>query len=219
LIRPGKFTMGSSTGSKDEQPPHEVEITKPFYLGQYEVTQGQWKAVMRNNPSFFKDCGDNCPVESVSWEDVQEFIRKLNQMEGGSNYRLPTEAEWEYACRAGSQTAYTFGDDPGRLGDYAWYDGNSNRRTRPVGERKPNAWGLYDMHGNVWEWVQDWYSKGYYIDSPRLNPQGPSSGQAKVLRGGSCYSELKLVRSYYRVRYFATYRGNYIGFRLVLPIE
>ena len=152
--------MGSDKGNDDEKPMHEVRISKPFYLGKYEVTQGQWQAVMGNNPSRFK--GDpNRPVEQVAWEDVQAFMRKLNAIEGGTTYRLPTEAEWEYAARAGTTTAYSFGDDPRLLGEYAWYSENAKGKTHPVGQKKSNAWGLHDMHGNVWEWVQDWYSKPY----------------------------------------------------------
>jgi formylglycine-generating enzyme required for sulfatase activity len=214
LIRPGKFMMGNSGGSEDEQPPHEVEITEPFYLGQYEVTQGQWKAIMGNNPSYFMDCGDNCPVESVSWNDVQEFIQKLNQIEGVSNYRLPTEAEWEYVCRAGDH-----GDGPDRLGDYAWYSGNSGGRTHPVGQKKQNLWGLYDMHGNVWEWCQDWYERDYYMNSPKSDPRGSSNGQFRVLRGGSWFDGPGVMRASGRTRNGPTNRSYADGFRLVLSSE
>ena len=143
--------MGSDAGGSREQSAHRIEISQAFYLGKYEVTQAQWKDVMGKNPSGFK--GDNRPVEEVSWEDVQEFIRRLNAREQGVTYRLPTEAEWEYAARAGSTTAYSFGDDTLQLGEYAWYWENADGTTHPVGQLKPNAWGLYDMHGNVWEWV------------------------------------------------------------------
>jgi len=163
-------------GKHDYEDP-QVEISKAFYMGKYEVTQGQWKEVMGNNPSLFKDCGDDCPVERVSWDDVQDFIRRLNQREGTDKYRLPTAAEWEYACRAGSQrqSAFSFGSDVDRLADYAWYDANSGGRTHPVGKKTPNAWGLYDMHGNVWEWCQDWlvgeshqtFWGGSWIDNPK----------------------------------------------------
>jgi formylglycine-generating enzyme required for sulfatase activity len=153
LIPAGKFMMGSDTGDNDEKPVHEVRISKPFYLGKYEVTQGQWQAVLGNNPSNFK--GDaNLPVGNVSWEDVQEFIRKLNAKEGGTKYRLPTEAEWEYAARAGTTTAYSYGNDVSQLKEYAWYAENAGGKTHPVGQKEPNAWGLHDKHGNVWEWVQ-----------------------------------------------------------------
>ena len=156
LIPAGEFLMGSPDSDKnasaDEKPQHRVRITKPFYLGKYLVTQEQWEAVMGNNPSHFK--GPKNPVERVSWDDCQQFLEKLNAKSspGGGKFQLPTEAQWEYACRAGSTTRYCFGDDESRLGEYAWYGANSGNKTHPVGEKKPNAWGLYDMHGNVWEW-------------------------------------------------------------------
>ena len=155
LIPAGTFMMGSEKGYADEKPQHRVTISRPFYLGKYEVTQAQWEAVMGNNPSRFD--GRNNPVEQVSWEDVRVFIARLNAHEGHTRYRLPTEAEWEYAARAGSTSAYSFGDDAARLGQYAWYGDNSGKTTHPVGQKLPNAWGLHDMHGNVWEWVQGWY--------------------------------------------------------------
>ena len=145
------------------------------------MTQGQWQAVMGSNPSQFT--GDpNRPVENVSWDDVQEFIRRLNAREGGATYRLPTEAEWEYAARAGTTTRWSFGDDASQLGRYAWHDGNAGGQTHPVGQLQPNPWGLYDMHGNVWEWVQDWYGK--YASGTAVDPAGPSSGSYHVFRGG-----------------------------------
>jgi len=163
---------------KDEQPPHPVEITRPFYLQTTEVSQAQWKRIMGNNPSRFEDCGDDCPVEKVSWNDAQKFIEELNQMEGINKYRLPTEAEWEYACRAKTETAYSFGDEVDKLGEYARYGDNSGGKTKPVGKKKPNAWGLYDMHGNVWEWVQDRY--GDYPTGPIPDPKGPDKGEYRV---------------------------------------
>lgn len=183
LIPAGEFRMGSENGRENEKPVHLVRITTPFYLGKYQVTQGQWEAVMGNNPSRFQ--GDlNRPVEQVSWEDAQEFLRRLGAKEGKA-YRLPTEAEWEYAARAGSTGAYCFGDDVKQLQDYAWYEANAQDTTHPVGQLKPNAWGLYDVHGNVWEWVQDWFDVSYYQRSPREDPQGPEQGKARSLRGGS----------------------------------
>jgi formylglycine-generating enzyme required for sulfatase activity len=155
LIAAGEFLMGSESGDSDEKPVHRVRISKNFYLGKYEVTQAQWHAVMGDNPSRFK--GDTLPVEQVSWEDAQKFIERLNAQEGGTKYRLPTEVEWEYAARAGTTTAYSFGDNPRPLGEYAWFSENFGNTTHPVGQKQPNPWGLYDMHGNVWEWVQDWY--------------------------------------------------------------
>jgi formylglycine-generating enzyme required for sulfatase activity len=180
-IPTGKLMMGSQEGEHDEKPLHKVRISQPFYLGQYEVTQGQWQAVMGNNPSHF--LGDpTLPVEQVSWEDVQAFIRRLNTREGSTVYRLPTEAEWEYAARAGSTTAYSFGEDASMLEAYAWYGENAGGRTHPVGQRKPNAWGLYDMHGNVWEWVQDGY--GPYEVDVTTDPQGAPAHEYRVYRGG-----------------------------------
>jgi len=138
---------------------------------------------MGSNPSRFK--GDDRPVEGITWEDVQEFIRRLNAKEGTDKYRLPTEAEWEYACQAGSDGKWTFGSDEKHLGEYAWHKGNSVKETHPVGKKRANAWGLYDMHGNVYEWCQDRYNQVYYSGSPELDPEGPSSGEERVLRGGS----------------------------------
>jgi formylglycine-generating enzyme required for sulfatase activity len=184
LIPAGEFTMGSpenEQGRDSNEPQHKVKITKPFYMQTTEVTQAQWKAVMGNNPSYFK--GNDLPVETVSWDDAQEFIKKLSAKEG-VKYRLPTEAEWEYACRAGSTTKFYFGEDESKLDEYAWYHNNSDGKTHPVGQKKPNAWGLYDMHGNVWEWCQDWYGADYYKNSPAEDPQGPASAESRVLRGG-----------------------------------
>jgi formylglycine-generating enzyme required for sulfatase activity len=190
LIPAGSFTWGAeiqeSKNAFDETirgkiPARKVSISKPFYLGKYEVTQEQWYAVMGNNPAEFK--GWKNPVEKVSWNDVQMFIQRLNAKEGTNKYRLPTEAEWEYAARAGTKSMYSFGDDLGQAGQYAWYKDNSGVRTHPVGQKQPNPWGLYDMHGNVWEWVQDWY--GNYPRSAVTDPVGPSGGDRRVLRGGS----------------------------------
>ncbi|MBW2406661.1 MAG: formylglycine-generating enzyme family protein [Deltaproteobacteria bacterium] len=180
-LSPGEVTRrygGKAEWYKDEQPPHPVEITRPFYLQTTEVSQAQWKRIMGNNPSRFEDCGDDCPVEKVSWNDAQKFIEELNQMEDINKYRLPTEAEWEYACRAKTETAYSFGDEVDKLGEYAWYGDNSGGKTKPVGKKKPNAWGLYDMHGNVWEWVQDRY--GDYPTGPIPDPKGPDKGEYRV---------------------------------------
>jgi formylglycine-generating enzyme required for sulfatase activity len=185
LIPAGSFIMGHEKGVNDEKPVHKVTITKPFYLGRYEVTQEQWQAVMGNNPSVFE--GPKNPVEVVSWNDCRDFLAKLNEKlrSGGAKFGLPTEAQWEYACRAGTTTRYSFGDDPARLDDYAWWGNNAQRTTHPVGQKKPNAWGLYDMHGNVWEWCADGYAEDYYAKSPAEDPVGPDSGASRVLRGGS----------------------------------
>jgi len=188
LIPAGSFTMGSpleEPGRDDDEKLHEVTISKPFYLQTTEVTQGQWKRVMKDNPSRFKESGDDCPVENVSWDDAQKFIKRLNEMEGNNKfkYRLPTEAEWEYACRARTNTSFSFKGDASKLNEYGWYSSNSERRTHPVKTLKPNLWGLYDMHGNVWEWCQDWY--GDYPSSPITDPKGSAKGARRVLRGGS----------------------------------
>ncbi len=172
-IPAGEFMMGD----KDDGPIHRVKISQGFEIGKYEVTQALWEAVMGNNPSRFK--GSDLPVETVSWEDAQQFISQLNSQDKRYQYRLPTEAEWEYACRAG-----TTGDYAGNLYEMAWYENNSGNQTHPVGQKKPNAWGLYDMHGNVWEWCADWYDSDYYRNSPTTDPQGPSTGSSRVHRGG-----------------------------------
>lgn len=216
LVPPGVFLMGSPDSDKDaredEQPQHLVTISQPLYLGRYPVTQAQWQAVMGENPSHFT--GDNLPVERVGWEDAQAFIRKLNAQEGHVRYRLPSEAEWEYACRAGSRTRYCSGDDAGLLGPYAWYGENSGGKTHPVGLLQPNAWGLHDMHGNVWEWVQDWY--GDYPAGAELDPEGPSSGASRVLRGGSWDDSASYCRTADRDFDSPDSRDNDVGFRLAL---
>ncbi len=217
-IKPGTFTMGSpssESGRDDDERQHRVTLTQGFHMQTTEVTQGQWKAIMGSNPSHFSSCGSDCPVEKVSWNDVQEFIRKLNQQANGARYRLPTEAEWEYACRAGSDTAYCFGNNSGDLGGYAWYYSNSEKKTHPVARKQPNAWGLYDMHGNVWEWCQDWYDKSYYDKSPSTDPEGPSSRAFRVLRGGCWNSDAGSCRSAVRSRFNPDDRDGDGGFRLV----
>jgi formylglycine-generating enzyme required for sulfatase activity len=183
LIPAGSFQMGSSVGG--DRPAHTVNITRPFYMQRTEVTQGQWRAVMGSNPSEYSSCGDDCPVENVSWEDVAVFLRRLNTANPGMDYRLPTEAEWEYAARGGATEGF---GGTGLLVDMAWYGRNSGGRTHQVGGKVANAWGLYDMQGNVWEWVQDWYSRDYYEMSPPNDPPGPSRGTDRVMRGGSWMS-------------------------------
>jgi formylglycine-generating enzyme required for sulfatase activity len=187
-IRPGKFMMGSPDSEQGrgntESPQHEVVITKPFYMGVTEVTQAQYEAVMGTNPGQFK--GPMNPVESVPWDEAVEFCRKLSG-KTGKTFRLPTEAEWEYACRAGTKTRFSFGDSESVLGDYAWYKSNSGGKTNPVGQKKPNAWGLYDMQGNVWEWCADWL--GPYSSKASVDPQGADPGGARVLRGGAWFSD------------------------------
>ena len=185
-----------------------MRITKTFELGKYEVTQAQWEAVMESNPSEFK--GGDRPVERVSWNDAQEYLSKLTARNDGYRYRLPTEAEWEYAARAG-----TAGDTTRNLDSLAWYHGNSGGQTHPVGQQQPNAWGLYDMLGNVWEWCQDWYDANYYGNSPTEDPRGPSSGSNRVLRGGSWSGGAGVVRVAYRDGGSPDSRTDGIGFRCV----
>ena len=206
------------------------------------VTQGQYQAVRGNNPSQFKG-SDNLPVESVSWLDAVEFCNRLNEREkrtpfyringkevtilGGDGYRLPTEAEWEYACRAGSSTLYPFGDNARFLGEYAWYHENSENKTHPVGQKSPNAWGLHDMLGNVWEWCADWYEAKYYASSPPADPPGASGASNRVIRGGCCSPRFcRLGRGFFNFprncrsagRFWLApgFRRDYVGFRLAL---
>lgn len=214
-IPAGEFMMGSNYGN-DEDPVHKVTIEEPYYLGKFEVTQEQWREVMGNNPSSFE--GDSHPVESVSWDDVQEFIEKLNEKEGTNKYRLPSEAEWEYACRAGTTTRYYFGDDESKLGDYAWYSSNSDE-THPVGEKKPNSWGLYDMHGNVWEWCQDSYHSNYH-GAPSDGGVWESGGSSdRVKRGGGWINSAMNCRSANRRGDDPGSRDSSIGFRVLRKLE
>jgi formylglycine-generating enzyme required for sulfatase activity len=212
LIPLGSFQMGSNSGTSDEKPMHKVTIERAFYMGKTEVTQAQWKAVMGNNPSYFK--GDDLPVDSVSWNDAKTFIQKLNAKENTDKYRLPSEAEWEYAARAGSTTKWHFGDDESLLGDYAWYDENSGNKTHAVAGKKPNKYGLYDMVGNVWEWTCSEY--GAYSENKENVCSQSISGQ-HVLRGGSWDGEANDVRSANRNADYETDRYFNLGFRLISP--
>ena len=217
-VKGGCYQMGDAfgDGGAAEKPVHQVCVDD-FSIGKYVVTQAQWQAVMGNNPSYFKACGGNCPVEQVSWEDAQEFIWQLND-QTGKNYRLPYEAEWEYAARSGGKREQWAGtSNLAELGAYAWYEGNSGKQTHPVGTRRPNGLGLYDMSGNVWEWCEDWYGADYYKGGPEKNPRGPLSGSVPVLRGGSWSDPLGSVRAAYHNNFTASYRISYSGFRLVLP--
>jgi formylglycine-generating enzyme required for sulfatase activity len=172
-----------------EAPRHRVKITRPFYLSVCEVTQAEYDRVMGTNPSQHRE-SPNLPVERVTWNNAVEFCRRLGELPqekaAGRVYRLPTEAEWEYACRAGTTTRYNFGDEAKLLHQFACWLHNSRLKTRPVGQMRPNAWGVFDMHGNAWEWCADWYGTDYYQQSPVDDPAGPDSGSARVLRGGSC---------------------------------
>jgi formylglycine-generating enzyme required for sulfatase activity len=208
FIRPGSFAMGEG----DEK--RQVTLTKPFYMGKYEVTQEQWQAVMGSNPSQNKTARN--PVENVSWDDCQQFVAKLKKL-SGLKASLPTEAQWEYACRAGSATKFCFGDDESGLAEYAWYSANytTGFTTHPVGAKKPNAWGLYDMHGNVWEWCSDW--SGSLPAGAVTDPQGPGSGSNRVFRGGNWPYDAASCRAAYRDHGDPSSGYRLIGFRSVLP--
>lgn len=233
----GSFPMGCGESDDqclyDEKPRHLVTVSQPFYLGKFEVTQAQWAAVMGTRPGAFR--GDDLPVENVSWDDAQEFIRRLNALEGTDKYRLPTEAEWEYAARAGTMTKFSF--DAARAGEYAWYWDDSGNTTHPVGEKLPNPLGLHDMHGNVWEWVRDWYGDDEYgrrlaaspgnplrgTNSPlkdekgfSADPSGPPEGAFRVLRGGGWSNDLRYLRSAHRHGYPPGVRRANVGFRVAI---
>ncbi len=238
LIPKGTFMMGSpgsEIGREKKQTQHEVTISKDYYLGVTEVTQGQYEKVMGTNPSFFQgdevaernpDTGrvikevdsSNHPVEQVSWEDAIDFCKKLSDLPGekaaGRVYRLPTEAQWEYACRAGSKSAYSFGESSKSLGDYAWFAGKSNGQTHPVGEKKATAWGLYDMQGNVFEWCSDWYDE--YPKGAVSDPTGPKEGSLRVFRGGCWDGVAELCKSADRAYGLPSSRIYGIGFRVAL---
>lgn len=215
FVKGGCFDMGNTFGDADmaERPVHTVCVND-FYIGRFEVTQRQWIEVMGTNPSKFNGC-DDCPVERVSWHDAQLFIRRLSYMDG-NKYRLPTEAEWEYAARSGGKKEkYAGMSSDNALGRYAWYYGNADHKTHPVGRKKPNGLGLYDMTGNVWEWTSDWYDESYYRVSPRDNPQGAYSGAYRVLRGGSWSNYRWYTRASIRDGFNPSVRYAYYGFRLV----
>ncbi|HJN01537.1 MAG: formylglycine-generating enzyme family protein [Nitrospinota bacterium] len=231
FIKGGCFEMGDTfgDGSSDEKSVHEVCVDD-FFIGEHEVTQREWEEIMGNNPSYFKNCGDNCPVEQVAYDDVQKYIRRLN-IKTGLNYRLPTEAEWEYAAREGGRIV-RFGTGKDTIGpDEANFDASSKykkpysrsgvyrEKTVPVKSFSPNSLGLYDLSGNVWEWVQDWYDTGYYKRSPRNNPKGPSSGSGRVMRGGSWYDLPRRVRAAFRFGDAPSGRVSVTGFRLALEVS
>jgi formylglycine-generating enzyme required for sulfatase activity len=245
LIPAGKFTMGSPAKeedrSNDEGPQHEVEITRPFYLGIYPVTQGQWKQVMGNNPSWFSANGkgkgevvgldtSDFPVETVSWNDAVAFCKKVSELpeekRAGRVYRLPTEAEWEYSCRGGAKSYQVFSFGNSLSSTQANFNGNFPYggaakgpylgRTCKVGSYKPNGFGLFDMHGNIWQWCADWYDAKYYSNSPRQDPRGPAEGSLRVVRGGCWGSGGRSCRSAYRVRGVPGGRSGDLGVRLAL---
>ena len=225
LIPAGTFTMGSPSSEpgrwSNEGPQHQVTLTESFYMMTTEVTQAQWEDVMGSNPSRFSGCS-NCPVEMVSWNDVQDYIVQMNLKDEGI-YSLPTEAQWEYVTRAWSTTAFYNGAitetgsgyDP-NLDAIGWYTYNSDSETHPVAQKTPNAWGLYDMSGNVWEWCQDWFSESYYDSSPSTDPAGPSSGSYRVLRGGCWSLPAQYCRTAIRYNSRPAIRDSCLGFRLVL---
>jgi formylglycine-generating enzyme required for sulfatase activity len=249
-IQPGEFLMGTTKDQVDqlmqqfpsserkwfnnEQPAHSIRLSKAFYLGIHEVTQDQYRAVTRENPSIFKG-SDDLPVENVSWLDAVKFCNKLSERErrmpcfringsevtpvAGNGYRLPTEAEWEYAARAKSTTIYPFGDDPSKLGEHAWFFGNSESKTHQVGQKQPNRWGLYDMLGNVWEWCADGYDENYYASSPSIDPRCAATDPPRVLRGGGWDYDPRGCRPANRNRDLPVYRDNNLGFRAVAVQE
>jgi formylglycine-generating enzyme required for sulfatase activity len=248
LIPAGEFLMGSPDSDKDandnEKPQHRVRITRPFYLGAYEVTQEEYETVMGRNPSSFSAQGDGKsrvsgqdtrrhPVEHVSWNDAIQFCNKLSEREGlkpyyqsgagqqsvSEGFHLPTEAEWEYACRAGTTTRYSSGDDEKNLGEHAWYPGNSAGKTHLVGQKLPNAFGLYDMHGNVLEWCGDWYDDRYYANTTVVDPAGPAQGTKRVLRGGCVWVDPSEARSANRVGVSPADRKGPMGFRVARAVS
>jgi formylglycine-generating enzyme required for sulfatase activity len=222
-VEPGTFFMGDLKGESDERPLREVTISKPFYLGKFEVTQAEWTRVMGSNPSLFQ--GANRPVDSVSWDMAKEFIKRLNNREGTLKYRLPTEAEWEYAARAGTNSTFYFGNDSSLLGKYEWFKANSGNETHEVGQKSPNPWGFHDLLGNVAEWVEDYYGEFYYMESPAkvTDPKGPPVGVYRVIRGGSRHDDPFHCRPADRLEnepdfVFDMIRGSY-GFRVAYSAQ
>jgi formylglycine-generating enzyme required for sulfatase activity len=216
LIPAGSFVMGSdeNTGEGDESPAHRVTITRPFYLGKTEVTQEQWTAVMGTNPSALR--GAQLPVDNVSWNDCQRFLAQLGA-KTGRKFALPTEAQWEYACRAGTTTPWSFGASEGAAPAHAWLAENASGAAHPVGTKPPNAWGLHDMHGNVWEWCADWYAKHTYDDKNTVDPAGPAAATgSRVLRGGAWGDAPDGVRSAVRNCLGPAETHDGIGFRCVM---
>ena len=223
LIPAGAFDMGSESGEPDERPIHRVQITQPFYLGTFEVTQAQWDRVMglsldaqrklREANLPLNGVGDEYPMYFVSHGDAVAFTKRLNTLENTNAYRLPTEAEWEYACRAGVLV-----DDPEKLDDMAWYGANASGGSHPVGQKEPNQWGLYDMKGNVWEWCSDWLDRAYYAKGDMVDPTGGPPGERRIIRGGGWYSDPDFLRSTHRNYTSPGSGGPHLGFRVVKMI-
>jgi formylglycine-generating enzyme required for sulfatase activity len=208
----GEFMMGCSPGDaqcrSNEKPAHRVRIERSFRIQKYEVTQDQWRDVMGNNPSEIE--GGDLPVQNVSWQNIERYLEKLNNRGDGFRYRLPTEAEWEYAARAGKTEPY-----PGPIEAIAWYNENAGQVPHPVGAKQANDWGIYDMNGNVWEWVSDWFDANYYAVSPASNPAGPSSGSQHVVRGGAFSDNAAFARVSNRFGVSPAFGNDDLGFRLV----
>lgn len=221
LVPAGQFTMGgdqvTEQADENETPRHSVTFDTSFHIGRVAVTQSQWQAVMETNPSRFEDPAR--PVEMVSHHDASLFVKRLNQKEATRSYRLPTEAQWEYAARAGSREAYCYGAGKMKLTRYAWLNKNSDNTTQPAGLLLPNAWGLYDMHGNIHEWCSDWFDRNYYAASPARHPTGPDTGLARVLRGGDWGSADWYCRCAVRSLSSPDRRSQRVGFRIVKLID
>lgn len=222
-VSAGRFTMGSpanEAGRNADEVPHEVTITRPFYIGKFEVTQEQWRTIMGTSPSSFSACGAACPVESINFIEIQEFLKRVNAAGGELLYRLPTEAEWEYACRAGTTTPFSTGEN--LTTDQADYDGRfpyrgfpagiSREQPTPAGTFASNRWGIADMHGNVWEWTSDWYAP--YPPGAAIDPRGPEAGELRVIRGGSWHFDANSARCALRYTHRPVDRGFSLGFRL-----
>ena len=227
-IPPGSYLRGSplnEPGRESDEKQHLATLSNGYYMQTTEVTQKQWKAVMGNLPLYIIKCDEKCPVERVSWDDAQEFINKLNEIEEPHNYRLPTEAEWEYASRAGSKTSFANGeisvltcDHDLKLGDIGWYCGNSKTSQHHfVAQKSPNVWGLYDMHGSVWEWCSDWY--GQYPSETVPDPMGPSGGEERIIRGGGMADNARSCRSGNRHSLRPDIEFDNIGFRIVRSLK
>ncbi len=211
----GQFLMGGqgkAPGTISDEAPHKVKMSRGFFMQTTEVTQGQWEEVMGENPSFNNAGGKDCPVEQVSWDDAHEFLKKLNEIDTSHIYRLPTEAEWEYAARGGRESVqYAGGDDPDAVG---WHRGNSDRESHPVGLKAPNGYGLYDMSGNVWELCQDWYGKNYYQISLLTDPRGPETGDQRVIRGGAFLESPGCCRTAFRYWIYHFFGYRTVGLRV-----